>query len=305
MMIHYASGCILLLAVFFAMLFGGYIYDIPDGEDGTRLGSGEMFDKIAEYYDGMNIVMSLNQHMSWKNQLVGLMRLQAGDHVLDLATGTGDIALLQAQRFRSLLTDAMNNENRDDVAKIMNRVAIIGIDPSKNMLEKAVDKAQEMGHHDIIQFMQGNAMQLEQVKDNSFSKISMSFGIRNVENRTKALLEMRRVLTEREGMTNTDHSLYIMEFVRPTEGALAPLASIFIEYIIPSLGKFVLSLSKLDPTQNPIPLIASLYLFTHFDNFHGIFLLYQQGMFVQQADCLGNTSTCPTASGISLHLKTL
>ena len=80
----------------------------------------------------------------------------------------------------------------------------------------------------------------------------MSFGIRNVENRTKALLEMRRVLTEREGMTNTDHSLYIMEFVRPTEGALAPLASIFIEYIIPSLGKFVLSLSKLDPTQNPI-----------------------------------------------------
>ena len=237
MIIFIGPVCILVLA----LLFGGCFFNIPEKEDGIQLGSGQMFDKIAEYYDGMNTIMSLNQHMSWKNQLVGSMNLKADDRILDLATGTGDIALLQAHRYRNLLTEAMNKENRDDISKIMNRVIITGVDPSRNMLDRAIDKAHELGHHDVVQFVQGNAMHLDQIGDDSFSKISMSFGIRNVEDRKKALLEMRRVLMAKGSENDMDPSLYIMEFVRPTTGYLAPLATAFIEYMIPVIGIFVQS----------------------------------------------------------------
>lgn len=236
MILFVGPVCILVLAV----LFKGYLFNIPLVEDGIQLGSGQMFDRIAEYYDGMNTIMSLNQHMSWKRQLVDSMNLRAGDRILDLATGTGDIALLQAHRYRHLLTEAMNKENKEDISKIMNRVIITGVDPSRNMLERANEKARELGHHDAIQFIEGNAMHLDQVGNSSFSKISMSFGIRNVEDRMKALLEMRRVLIDKESITTTDPNLYIMEFVRPTKGYLAPLASAFIEYVIPVLGMFVI-----------------------------------------------------------------
>ena len=278
MIIFVGSACILVLAV----LFGGYFTDIPE-EDGVQLGSGKMFDKIAEYYDGMNTIMSLNQHMTWKNQLVDTMNLRASDRILDLATGTGDIALLQAHRYRYMLADAMNHEKREDISELMNRVIITGMDPSRNMLEKAVAKSNELGHHDVVDFTEGNAMHLDHIGDNTFSKISMSFGIRNVEDRNKALLEMRRVLMKKEFKTNSDHSLYIMEFVRPTEGYLAPLVSAFIEYIIPALGAFAEDYSCVKSFFIHLMLIIASFPFCS--------LLYCQATFAPLAACHRNINT--------------
>lgn len=79
--------------------------------------------------------------------------------------------------------------------------------------------------------MLGDVQDMHLFHPNSFTKITMSFGIRNVPNRTKGLKEIKRVL-------KPDGIVAIMEFVTPRKGALAPVARFFIQYIIPLIGSF-------------------------------------------------------------------
>jgi len=190
-------------------------------ENHTKLGSGQMFDSIAEYYDILNQILSLNNHMTWKNTLVSLLDIQENDYILDMSTGTGDIAILIAENIiRKKYTNAKVN----------------AIDPSNNMLIKAMLKSSQKNVSDYIMYRVGDATNLVDIPEGTYSKITMSFGIRNIPDRKKALKELKRVLKPKSSDKNP--SLYIMEFVSPQKGFLAPVAQFFIAYFVPLLGTF-------------------------------------------------------------------
>lgn len=199
-------------------------------------GSGKMFDKIAFAYDLGNRWMSLGLDQFWRETLVKeCLRLVPGDHVLDLATGTADVALLVGGKLRELGTEAGSS--------------VVGVDPSREMLRIGVQKVRSVGLDGIIHLHQGDAQDLAKVtsvmeeptistaltsvESGSVDKVSMSFGIRNVPNRDLALKEMVRVLKKKD-----TSKVCILEFSLPDgSSALSKLAQIFIQQVIPFIGK--------------------------------------------------------------------
>lgn len=133
------------------------------------LGSGAMFDAIASRYDITNKVISLGSDSAWRNALINSLDLSDGDRCLDLATGTADVAIMMAQHLDSLSVD--------------------GVDPSFNMLEIGRRKVSAAALDRRIVLTLGDAQNLSSVHSAFYDKVSMSFGIRNVPNRTAALKE--------------------------------------------------------------------------------------------------------------------
>ncbi|GJQ08233.1 hypothetical protein GpartN1_g24.t1 [Galdieria partita] len=175
-----------------------------------RLGSGEMFDHIADYYDGMNRLISLGLDMSWRRSAVRhLTSLPLHSTILDVAMGTGDLSLALLQR-------------RPDYH-------IVGIDPSLAMLRRAEHK---LKYSNIVQ---GVAEGLP-FADGTFSAVMVAFGVRNFEDRKKGILEMRRVMRD-------DGTMVIIELGYPDDKNgkwclrwISVLAKLFIGYIVPCLG---------------------------------------------------------------------
>jgi len=189
-----------------------------DNED-VPLGSGNMFDKIAPYYDVTNKFMAFGMDQSWRKSLVDSLNLQEQDFVLDLATGTGDVAILEGVLAHN----------------------VVGIDPSFNMLAIAKRKNAKVLLESTVRFEQGDAQALASIESFSIDKISMSFGIRNVPDRSAALREMARVIKSKE--QNKQAVVAVLEFVFPTKGLLAFPARVFIKHVIPSIG-YIASLGK-------------------------------------------------------------
>ena len=130
-----------------------------------------MFSDIAGSYDRANSVLSLGIHHLWKNKVVNMTPLKEGDSILDCATGTGDLAL----RYKKKVGDAGE---------------VIGTDFCQEMLDMAPAKAEEQKLKIDFQFADVTQLPFE---DNRFDACSISFGIRNVEDRQKAFKEMARV----------------------------------------------------------------------------------------------------------------
>jgi demethylmenaquinone methyltransferase/2-methoxy-6-polyprenyl-1,4-benzoquinol methylase len=135
----------------------------------AQLGSGAMFDSIAETYDVTNKVISLGSDVAWRKELVASLDLQASDRVLDLATGTADVAIM--------------------LAKDKSRPTVTGVDPSPKMLDHGRRKLKKEKLDDSVKLYLGDAQQLTNFATNSFDKAAMSFGIRNVPDRVAALRE--------------------------------------------------------------------------------------------------------------------
>ena len=133
----------------------------PGGEGGAAMGSGAMFDAIAGNYDLVNKVISLGGDVAWRRELVAALELQAGHRVLDLATGTADVAIMLG---------------REPEAPV-----VVGVDPSNNMLEIGRQKVRDAGLGATVELFQGDAQALTGYGDSSFDSVSMSFGIRNGE----------------------------------------------------------------------------------------------------------------------------
>ena len=127
----------------------------------------KMFNKIAYKYDFINNVMSLNTQHKIKQKSIELLNINSGDNILDLCCGTGDLAIL--------------------AKKDQPQCQIIGVDFSEKMLEIAKRKSNE------IQFLQADATNLP-FEDNFFDIITMGFGLRNIQNTEKAIIEVYRVL---------------------------------------------------------------------------------------------------------------
>lgn len=176
-----------------------------------RAGSGEMFDAIAARYDLLNRIISLGLDQGWRRRTVRALELADRARpltVLDLATGTGDLALAAAGE--------------------LDGARVIGIDPSVKMLEIGRQKVREAGLEDRVELRVGDAQALE-IEDRSVDGITMAFGIRNVPDRPRALREMARV-------TRDGGRVAILELSEPQSGVMGRLARLHIRGVVPWLG---------------------------------------------------------------------
>ena len=185
----------------------------------------EMFDSIAPAYDFMNTAMSFGLHRHWRNKALSaasavMARLQnrdrgygAGLSILDIATGTGDVAFELHRRFPY--------------------ARILGVDLSAGMLKIAgekLEKADESAKKHIS-FEQGDSLQLPYA-DHSFDMVTVAYGVRNFAHLDRGLAEMARVL--RPGGT-----ICVIELSEPVNPLLKSLYFFYSHKLIPLLGRFV------------------------------------------------------------------
>lgn len=170
-------------------------------------GSGAMFDGIARRYDLLNRIMSMGIDRGWRRRAVRSLGLKPGETLLDLATGTADVALMATR---------------------MTGCDVVGLDPSANMLAVGEQKVQQAGLNERVKLVQGDAQALP-YPDRSFEGISIAFGIRNVPDRAKALREMARVL-------KPGRKAAILELSEPRSGLLGAAARFHVHHVVPRLG---------------------------------------------------------------------
>jgi demethylmenaquinone methyltransferase/2-methoxy-6-polyprenyl-1,4-benzoquinol methylase len=185
-----------------------------------------MFDQIAPRYDFINRALALNLDMSWRHRLVkevvgpnGEIFQQSGVKLLDLATGTADVAILLGKAAEKYSTTTKD--------------VVLGLDPSQNMLNYGKTKVDNAYLSSVVSLKVGDARKLD-LESNAFNAATMSFGIRNVPEKETALCEIHRVL-KKDGANS---KLAIMEFSEPDEnsGMMGSLARVFIRHVVPSLG---------------------------------------------------------------------
>jgi demethylmenaquinone methyltransferase/2-methoxy-6-polyprenyl-1,4-benzoquinol methylase len=172
------------------------------------LGTGAMFDKIAARYDAMNRVLSFGLDRGWRRRTVRALQLGEAPRVLDLATGTGDLAI--------------------DIACMHPGATVIGLDPSREMLAIAERKLAARGLADRVTLVRGDAQRLP-YRDCEMDAATIAFGIRNVPDRLAALREMARVV--RPG-----GRVAVLELGEPRRGVLARAARFHTRHVVPRLG---------------------------------------------------------------------
>jgi len=191
-----------------------------------------MFDKIATRYDFINRALALNLDMGWRHRLVSEVvgpegELFSNNHVkiLDLATGTADVAILLGKAAAKYSSATSSN-------------TVLGLDPSQNMLNVGKTKVKESDLTNIVTLQLGDARKLNALGDNTIDAATMSFGIRNVPEKEQALCEINRVLKKGGSSNGAQTKLAIMEFSEPDEdsGIMGSLARAFIRHVIPSMG---------------------------------------------------------------------
>ena len=166
-----------------------------------------MFDRIAPKYDFFNRLFSLRIDLWWRKRLVKWMQSDAPKQILDVATGTGELAIALWKNLQ---------------------VKITAVDLSQEMLNLADKKIKELGADITIQ--KANAENLP-FESNKFDAVSVGFGVRNFENLEKGLSELRRVVKE-------NGNVYILEFSK-MEGVLSPLYNFYFRKVLPFLAKMI------------------------------------------------------------------
>ncbi len=172
-----------------------------------------MFDGIAGVYDLLNTAMTAGLHHRWRARAADLARVRPGDRVLDVATGTGDLALELAGRV------APGGE-------------VLGSDFSEGMLEHAREKAAQLtpgGERVRPRFEWGDALSL-QYADDSFDAATVGFGARNFSDLSRGLQEMRRVV--RPG-----GRVVVLEITTPLRPPLSTFYALWFDRLVPLLGR--------------------------------------------------------------------
>lgn len=166
----------------------------------------QMFDNIAKNYDMMNYIITFGQNISIKKQMIKNVQLKPDMQILDVCTGTGDIAVY--------------------IAKYLGKsINVTGIDFSGNMLAIARKKAKNL---DNIKFIQGDALDLP-FDDDFFDACFIGYGLRNLSDLKKGILEMKRV-------TKKDGYIINLDLGKP-KGILNLLCRLYFFNIVPLLGK--------------------------------------------------------------------
>ncbi len=163
-----------------------------------------MFDRIAGVYDVMNSVMTAGLHHRWRERAADLAALTPGSRALDVATGTGDLAVELARR-------------------VTPGGEVVGSDFSEGMLEQARRKSAD------VRWEQANALALP-YPDDGFDAATVGFGARNFSDLEQGLREMARVV--RPG-----GRVVVLEITTPTKPPLSTFFSLWFDRIVPLLGR--------------------------------------------------------------------
>jgi demethylmenaquinone methyltransferase / 2-methoxy-6-polyprenyl-1,4-benzoquinol methylase len=176
-----------------------------------RPGSGAMFDGIAARYDLLNRLASFGLDRSWRRRAVRALALRPGARVIDVATGTADVAIA--------------------ITRAQPDLQVIGVDPSPGMLAVGREKIEALGLGSQIELRQGDAEALP-CPDHACDAAVIAFGIRNVVDRPTALAEMARV-------TRPGGRVVVLELSEPEHGALSAVARLHVRAIVPRLGAWL------------------------------------------------------------------
>ncbi len=179
-----------------------------DSELGKKEQVTKMFDNISDKYDVLNRVISFRADKKWRKKVVKIVDNTKPQKVLDIATGTGDLAIALAE------TSATN---------------IVGLDISEGMLSVGRKKVEKLNLSDKIEMVLGDSEQLP-FNDNSFDAITVAFGVRNFENLNKGLSEILRVL--RSGGT-----FVVLETSVPTAFPFKQGYNFYTKKMMPFIGK--------------------------------------------------------------------
>lgn len=181
-----------------------------DKEGSKKEQVAKMFNAIAPRYDLLNRLLSFGIDKIWRKRLVKAVHAQQPNHIVDLATGTGDVAMA--------------------LTKIPG-VQITGLDIAKDMLALAKRKSRHRNLQDRIEWIHGDGEHLP-FDDSTYDSATIAFGIRNYEDLEKGLGEMLRILTPMG-------KVYILEFSKPSGGLFKQLFRFYFKYILPGIGRLI------------------------------------------------------------------
>ena len=179
-----------------------------DSELGKKEQVTQMFDVISKDYDGLNRVISFGIDVKWRKRVVEILKGKKPESILDIATGTGDLAIALTA------TGAQH---------------IVGLDISPGMLEVGRTKITNKKLENTIEMVVGDSENLS-FEDQSFDAATVAFGVRNFENLEKGLQEIHRVL-------KPGGSLVILETSVPTKFPFKQGYHLYCGYILPLIGK--------------------------------------------------------------------
>ena len=186
------------------------------GNEAKGVQVARMFDNIAHSYDRLNHWLSFGIDKHWRNAAIRSLKPFAPRRILDVATGTGDFALLSARKLQP--------------------EHLLGIDISEGMLAVGRKKVQEAGMESIIAFRKDDCMALN-LPDASFDAVTVAYGERNFENLETGLREMLRVL-------RPEGRLVIIELTSPVHFPMKQLFWLYSHVLMPLLGRLVSRDSK-------------------------------------------------------------
>ena len=172
----------------------------------------KMFDNIAARYDFLNHFLSLGIDILWRKRAVREIEKVSPKTILDIATGTGDLAI---------------------EASVLKPTKIIGVDISEGMLDIGRKKMKANGLESIIELKFGDSENLP-FEDNSFDAVTAGFGVRNFEDLTKGLSEMCRVMKK-------GGKIAILEPAEPTKFPFKQLYGLYFTRFLPLIGKLLSS----------------------------------------------------------------
>jgi len=170
----------------------------------------QMFNHIAARYDLLNHLLSMGIDKGWRRKLVKLMARDNPKHILDLATGTADLAI---------------------AASAIRPEKITGVDIAEEMLAIGQEKVDKLGLGKMITLLKADSENLP-FGDSTFDAATVAFGVRNYENLPKGLSEMCRVL-------KPGSKAFILEFSRPQQFPIKQLFGLYSKFVLPLIGRMV------------------------------------------------------------------
>ena len=180
-----------------------------DSDLGKKEQVTQMFDTISKNYDGLNRVISLGIDVKWRKRVVEIVGKNNPKTILDMATGTGDLVLMMAEK--------------------LNPEKIIGLDISPGMLEVGKQKIKKAKLANKIEMIVGDSENMP-FEDETFDAITVSFGVRNFANLDKGIREIARVL-------KSSGVLVILETSNPTQFPFKQGYKFYTNIILPTIGK--------------------------------------------------------------------
>lgn len=180
-------------------------------DSGKKEQVAEMFDNISGSYDFLNHFLSFGIDNIWRKKAVDQLIDIGPKNMLDVATGTGDFAIMANKR--------------------LNPKSIVGVDISEGMLKVGLKKMEDKGLSHKIHLQYGDSEDMP-FDDNRFDAITVAYGVRNFENLLKGLKEMYRVLA-------SDGKAVILEFSNPKKFPVKQAFNLYFKYILPTIGKIV------------------------------------------------------------------